>query len=153
MQRHKHEHAQITSSPLMSETPNFGHCLFSNFQKKKKDSVEGSNSCLNLTLSCLCLISASAYSLDIQKEYGEWSRIMMSREAKSLEFKHKDKSDTVVLWNRTNPTITQSSSRKIIGYFYLMYNLTQEDNGEYITRDKNGLVLDTFNIVVIGECL
>lgn len=78
---------------------------------------------------------------------------MMSREAKSLEFKHKDKSDTVVLWNRTNPTITQSSSRKIIGYFYLMYNLTQEDNGEYITRDKNGLVLDTFNIVVIGECL
>lgn len=34
-----------------------------------------------------------------------------------------------------------------------MYNLTQEDNGEYITRDKNGLVLDTFNIVVIGEYL
>lgn len=34
-----------------------------------------------------------------------------------------------------------------------MYDLTQEDNGEYITRDKNGLVLDTFNIVVIGEYL
>lgn len=78
---------------------------------------------------------------------------MMSREAKSLEFRHKDKSDTVVLWNRTNPAITQSSGRKIIGFYYSMHNLTQEDNGEYITRDKKGLVLDTFNIVVIGEYL
>lgn len=139
-----------TSSPMMSETPKLGHCLFSHFQDKG-DFVEGSNSCLNLTLSCVSLMSTSVYSAEIQKEYGEWSKITMSREAKSLEFRHKDKSDTVVLWNRTNPTITQSSSRKIIGYFYLMYNLTQEDSGEYITRDKNGLVLDTFNIVVIGE--
>lgn len=100
-----------------------------------------------------CLISASGYSLDIQKEYGEWTRITMSREAKSLEFRHKDKSDTVVLWNRMDPTITQNSNRKIIGNVYFMTDLTQADNGEYITRDKNGLVLDTFNIVVIGEYL
>lgn len=126
---------------------------FFKFSKKKKDSVEGSNSCLNLTLSCLCLISASGYSLDIQKEYGEWSKITMSREATSLEFRHKNKFDTVVLWNRMDPSITQRSNQKIIGNVCLMYDLTQEDNGEYITRDKNGLVLDTFNIVVIGEYL
>ncbi|XP_056900118.1 uncharacterized protein LOC130531933 isoform X2 [Takifugu flavidus] len=104
---------------------------------------------MSLLFFLLASFSCLGYSLDIQKEYGEWSRFMMSREATSLEFRHKNKSDTVVLWNRTNRTITQSSRRKIIGNFYLMYDLTQEDNGEYITRDKNGLVLDTFNIVVI----
>lgn len=78
---------------------------------------------------------------------------MMVREAELLEFRQKDKSDTVVLWNRTNPKMGQSSSRKTIGIFYLMYNLTQEDSGEYTTRNKNGLVMDTYNIVVIGEYL
>lgn len=122
-------------------------------RKQQKDFVEGSNSCLNLTLSCLYLISALGYSVNIEKEYGEWAKFVMSREAESVEFRHKDKSDTVVLWTRKNPTITQTSNRKIIGDTYLTYDLTQEDNGEYITRDKNGLVLDTFNIVVIGEYL
>lgn len=104
-------------------------------------------------LSFLCLISTLGYSQTITKEYGDRFNIRMVRQVEFLEFRQKDKSDTVVLWNRTNPKMVRRSSQRIIGNFYFMYNLTQEDSGEYTTRNKNGLVMDTYNIVVVGEYL
>lgn len=64
---------------------------------------------------------------------------------------YRNKSEPVVLWNKTNPRQPQSRSRKIIGMYYMMYNLTQADNGQYIKRDKSGLELEVINLYVKGE--
>lgn len=78
---------------------------------------------------------------------------MLTPKAETFEVRYRNKSDSVILWNKTNPLLPQSSSRKIIGRYYIMYNLTQADNGQYITRDKTGLELEVYNFDVKGEFL
>lgn len=38
-----------------------------------------------------------------------------------------------------------------MGMYYMMYNLTQADIGQYITRDKKGLEMEVYNIYIKGE--
>lgn len=92
-------------------------------------------------------------SLDVSVDYGDNYKIWLSSRAKTLEVRYPKGSDPVVLWNSSNPLLPESSSRRWVGYFYMMNNLTQADTGRYIPRDKNGLELEVYNIHVRGEFL
>lgn len=76
---------------------------------------------------------------------------MLTRRAETLEVRYRNKTDPVIMWNNSNPLIPESSSRKRIGMYYMMYNLTQADIGQYITRDKKGLELEVYDIYIKGE--
>lgn len=120
---------------------------------KKSTFIEGySSSCLYLTLSFLCFFSILDFlDFDIGVKYGDRYKIVLTSKVETVEVRYRNKLAPVVLWSNTNPLLPQSRSRKRIGIYYILYNLTQDDNGQYITKDKTGLEMEVYNIHVKGE--
>lgn len=77
----------------------------------------------------------------------------LHRKAESIEFTPMYNSYAIVLWRRNDFSISEDHRRKVMGTFYVIYNLTQEDSGRYIMRDRNQLPLYVRTIKVVGELL
>lgn len=70
--------------------------------------------------------------------------------AKSLEFISSHHGESVVLWKEDDPS-KEDSRRKVVGNYFVVYNVTQEDSGQYTMRDRNGLRLSDWNLDVEGD--
>ncbi|KAF7228086.1 transcript variant X1 [Nothobranchius furzeri] len=94
------------------------------------------------------VLSLNSYD---EETYGNTHKMRIERKTQSIEFMPKYSSKHVVLWRQEDPEPSEDSRRKMIGYYYLIYNVTQRDSGSYVLRDKNGMSLSTKTIEVIAK--
>ncbi|XP_070819027.1 uncharacterized protein [Chaetodon trifascialis] len=85
-----------------------------------------------------------------EEEYGSTLRLVMLRKAHFIEFTQKHNSTMRILWQRDFPLDRRDSRQKVIGFFYMLSNLTQEDSGHYVVRDSNRTPLSTKTIEVVA---
>uniref|UniRef100_A0A1A7X5G3 Uncharacterized protein n=1 Tax=Iconisemion striatum TaxID=60296 RepID=A0A1A7X5G3_9TELE len=103
-----------------------------------------------LLLSACLSVVLSLNSYD-EETYGNTHKMRIERRTQSIEFMPKYSSKRVVLWRQEDPEPSEDSRRKMIGYYYLIYNVTQRDSGSYVLRDKNGMSLATNTIEVVAK--
>lgn len=84
------------------------------------------------------------------KKYGQIYRMRLHVLAKSLEFISSRHGESVVLWKEDDPS-KKDSRRKVVGYSFVLYNVTQEDSGKYTMRDRYGLQLSDWTLDVEGD--
>lgn len=77
----------------------------------------------------------------------------LHRKTESIEFTPMYDSIAIVLWRHSDPPVSEDHRRKVMGTFYVIYNLTQEDSGRYVMRDRDQLPLNVRTIEVVGELL
>lgn len=70
--------------------------------------------------------------------------------AKSLEFISSRRGGSVVLWKHGDPS-KEDTRRKVVGNYFVVYNVTQEDSGQYTMKDRNGVRLSNWNLDVEGD--
>lgn len=97
---------------------------------------------------CFFLFFFLGFSDTDIKRYGDSHRFWLRREAYVLEFKRGYSSRISVLWKRGNTPISRGEVR---GSDFVIFNLTQEDTGKYIIRDRNRLPLQIINLQVEGK--
>lgn len=85
------------------------------------------------------------------KDYGDTYRLRLHRKTEVLEFTPDYTRDAVVLWKRDDTPSIEDSRQKVRGGFFVIYNLTQEDSGKFIMRDKNRLPLVINRLLVEGK--
>lgn len=100
-----------------------------------------------------CFFFSLGFSYYETKEYGDTHRMKLHRKAESLEFSPNYNTDKTVLWKRDDPSAREDSRRRVVGSYLVIYNLTQEDSGQYKMRDKNQILLSINKIEVKGELL
>ncbi|XP_028272240.1 uncharacterized protein LOC114442672 [Parambassis ranga] len=95
-----------------------------------------------LLLLVLSACAGAGLSFDIYKEfYGETHKIILPRKAESIDFLPEYDAGKITLWNRDDPQTVEDSRRKVVGSDYVIMNTTQEDNGRYVIKDKDGTAL------------
>ncbi|XP_073343769.1 uncharacterized protein [Pagrus major] len=101
-----------------------------------------------LLLLCACFYVGLSYD---ELEYGSSYTLRLHRKAQSLTFTPRyDESNVTILWKRDDPPASQDSRRKVMGSYYMINPLTQEDSGTYIMRDKDRLPLSVRTIRVVA---
>lgn len=70
--------------------------------------------------------------------------------AKSMEFISSRHGESQVLWKDGDPS-KEDIRRKVVGNYFVVYNITQEDSGQYTIRDRNGIRLFYWNLDVKGD--
>lgn len=70
--------------------------------------------------------------------------------AKSLEFVASRSGDSLVLWRHGDPS-REDMRQKVVGNYFVVYNVTQEDSGRYTMRDRNGVRVSERNLDVEGD--
>lgn len=70
--------------------------------------------------------------------------------AKSLEFISSGRRESVVLWKHGDPS-KEDSRRKFVEGYFMLYNVTQEDSGQYTMRDRNGIRVSVWDLDVEGD--
>lgn len=68
---------------------------------------------------------------------------------KTWEFLPSGRSRATVLW-RSDRSI-KDNRRMLVGNYFTVSSVTQSDNGKYSLKDRNGLVLSTSELEVVGE--
>lgn len=97
-----------------------------------------------------CFFSPGFSDYDI-KRYGDTYNLKVPRKAEALEFTPEYSRDVIVLWKRDDIPPIVESRRKVRGGVFVIYNLTQEDSGKYIMRDKIRLPQTINNLRVKGK--
>ncbi|KAM4732237.1 uncharacterized protein FYW61_008044 [Anableps anableps] len=69
----------------------------------------------------------------------------------SIEFIPKSSSNVTILWSRDDPEASEDSRRKMLAYYFVIYNMTQRDSGQYLWRNKDRTTLSTNIIEVIAK--
>ncbi|XP_022069600.2 uncharacterized protein LOC110965023 [Acanthochromis polyacanthus] len=93
-----------------------------------------------LLLLVACVAVGLSYDTDL-KHYGDTYRIYLPHSAYSLEYSRSSGSEVTVLWKRGVPLAREDNRRKVISYYYVISNVTQEDGGRYTLRGENRLTL------------
>nr|XP_046262348.1 uncharacterized protein LOC124068278 isoform X2 [Scatophagus argus] len=91
-----------------------------------------------LLLLAFCFSEGLSYD---NNYYGGTFRIIMHKRAQSIEFTSRRSSEVKILWKRDDPPASEDSRRRVIYGHFVISNLTQQDSGRYIMRDKDKLPL------------
>lgn len=66
-----------------------------------------------------------------------------------VDFSPSSGRSPIVLWK--DDGTFKDSRRKVVGNSFTVYNLTQLDNGRFSMKDRNGLVLSSTDLEVVGK--
>ncbi|XP_037531791.1 uncharacterized protein LOC119409002 [Nematolebias whitei] len=69
----------------------------------------------------------------------------------SIEFVPKHSSEETVLWRRDNPEPSGDTRRRMSGSYYLINSVTQRDSGNYILKDRDGMILSRKTVEVVAK--
>lgn len=99
---------------------------------------------LNFSLT----LSPGCYQ-DETKYYGKSFKMRLHMRAKMVDFKPSYGGSPVVLWK--DDGTFKDSRRKVVGNYFIVYDLTQLDNGLFSMKDRSGLVLSSTHLEVVGK--
>lgn len=85
---------------------------------------------------------------DETKFYGQIFKMRTHVMAKTWEFSPSGAQQPTVLWEKGRSV--KDSRRKLVGNYFIVYNLTQLDSGQYTLNDRNQ-VLYYSDLEVVGE--
>ncbi|XP_041846961.1 uncharacterized protein LOC121643557 [Melanotaenia boesemani] len=96
-------------------------------------------------------VSVGLSSDTFREEYGNKYKIRVLIWVHSIEFVPKYSTETSVLWKRDNPEASKDTRRKMEGYYYVIYNVTQKDSGRYILRNSDETTFSTKTVEVVAN--
>lgn len=99
-------------------------------------------------LNCSLTPSPGCY-WDETKYYGKVFKMRLLSGVKMVDFSPSSGRSPIVLWK--DGGTFKDSRRKVVGNSFIVYNLTQLDNGQFSMKDRNGFVLSSTDLEVVGK--